>query len=148
MSVSTEYRVTGGCHCRDVCYEASSPVYRLTHCHCSICRAFGGTLMSWITLSKSRFTIVRGSPKLYSSSPTGRREFCGRCGSHLTFRHYEDHETIDVAIGTLDDPESFPPNNQIWTSERLPYIGELNGLPSSPNAYNQTPHVGERGDHG
>jgi len=131
MNDAATSQITGGCHCGEIRYEARGPIDHLTHCHCTICRAFGGTLMSWITVDQSRFRISSGTPKLYFSSPNGQREFCEDCGAHLTFRRRDVRKTIDIAIGTLDKPGNFPPDNQIWGHERLPFLSDMNCLPLS-----------------
>ncbi len=135
--------ITGGCHCGAICYQAREPIHHRTHCHCSICRAFGGTLMSWITVDSDSFAYGCGSPALYQSSANGRREFCGHCGTQLTFAHRSQPKHVDIAIGSLDHPEEFAPDNQIWMDDALPFLAEMHNLPMSPQAgrasVNKTP---------
>ncbi len=119
----------GGCHCGAIRYQACTPVTNRTHCHCDICRAFGGTLMTWITVQASSYSIKGQSPKKYHSSGNAFREFCASCGSHLTYRHDDFPDKVDISIGTLDDPRLFPPDNQIWGCDRLEFLSEINDLP-------------------
>lgn len=90
--------------------------------------------MSWITVGLSKFRVSSGTIRCYRSSQTGERGFCENCGSQMTFKNSGDLDRIDIAIGTLDRPESFAPDNQIWCSERLPYLFDMNGLRSSETA--------------
>ena len=126
--------ISGGCHCRAICYQAQQPVYHRTHCHCSICRSFGGTLMSWITVDRAFFIYSCGSPVAYCSSTDGKREFCSCCGTQLTFAHCSQPEYVDIAIGSLDHPEEYAPDNQIWLSSALPYVADMHKLPMSLQA--------------
>jgi hypothetical protein len=90
--------------------------------------------MSWITVASQTFTFGRGSPSLYHSSADGRREFCARCGTQLTFAHPSQPEHIDIAIGSLDHPEKFAPDNQIWMDDPLPFLADMHNLPMSQQA--------------
>ena len=40
-----------------------------------------------------------------------------------------DGDEIDLSIGSLDDPSAAKPGKQYGTESRLPWIGELDGLP-------------------
>ena len=124
--------ICGGCHCGEIRYQAVSPVYQLTHCHCSICRAFGGTLMSWIAVDQSGFEITRGQTRIYKSSQKAQREFCETCGTHLTFKRLANSKRMDIALTTLDQPADFAPDNQIWGMDRLALLADINDLPISP----------------
>ena len=130
--MADQANITGGCHCGKIRYTASAPVIHKTHCHCDICRAFGGTLMSWITVKKDNFDMTGSTIKKYQSSTTAYREFCSDCGTHLTFRHTDSPELVDITIGSLDKPSDFPPNNQIWGNDKLSYLDEMASLPMVP----------------
>lgn len=72
-----------------------------------MCRKFTGALIP------HTFTVTRGqveppfeshpSYKLYKSSETGQRGFCGNCGSSMTFHYAKKPEEAEVHFGTLDE---------------------------------------------
>jgi hypothetical protein len=62
------------------------------------------------------------------SSDAVERGFCRDCGTPLSFR-YLDEDKIDVSIGSLDDPSVAKPVIQYGLEARLPWFGELDGLP-------------------
>jgi len=70
-------------------------------------------------------TMTGSTISIYRSSSTAYREFCSNCGSHLTFRHSDSPDVVDPAIGTLDNPELFAPNNQIWGDDNLNFLEVL-----------------------
>jgi hypothetical protein len=50
------------------------------------------------------------------------RAFAACCGTQILFEDAPDWPTVDVAIGTLDDPGPFPPGKIIWTEDKLPWV--------------------------
>jgi hypothetical protein len=42
------------------------------------------------------------------------RTFCPRCGTSLTYTHEHRPAEIDITTGSLDDPEAFPPTEQVF----------------------------------
>ena len=71
-----------------------------------------------------RFT--NGQISTYESSSGIRRGFCSRCGTSLT---WEGHGLISIHIGTLDDPDSFPPTLHWRYEERASWFEDAAGLP-------------------
>ena len=113
----------GGCHCGRVRYEFSGALVDIAHCHCSICRRVsGGLVTTWITLPRSAFAWVAGTPAQYESSSTCVRSFCSNCGAHLALTTRLSPEGIDVTIATLDHPERAPADRHIWVESRLPWL--------------------------
>jgi hypothetical protein len=53
------------------------------------------------------------------ASPFVVRTFCVKCGTPLTYLHDESPDTIDVTTATLEVPEAFPPNREIWLEHRI-----------------------------
>jgi hypothetical protein len=72
-------------------------------------KAFGGFFGPLVT--GIGVTWTRGERRIFESSNTNQRGFCGNCGTPLTY----EHETygIEIAIGTLDDPDIAIPQLQV-----------------------------------
>ena len=80
-------RITGGCLCGAVRYEASETPQRAGICHCRMCQKSNGTPFAvGVYFHKTAFRFTRGEPKLYRSSDIADRGFCSACGSRLIFR--------------------------------------------------------------
>jgi hypothetical protein len=77
--------------------------------------------VTWVTVPAEALLLEGGEPR--------ERGFCPICGTTLTYRHTDYANYVDIATATLDDPESLPPTDQIWTVDRLSYMKELDGLP-------------------
>ena len=110
----------GGCLCSAIRYSLSgNPLHSVT-CHCKTCRAASGApSVAWLTFRRDDFQIVKGSPRLFPSSPRVSRTFCPRCGTPLTYEKGDNPSTIDITTCSMDEPGLFPPNREVWLEHRL-----------------------------
>lgn len=121
----------GGCQCGRLRYRITGPIDSVGHCHCSMCRrSSGGTVMTWVTVPRTRFAFTRGAPAVYKSSDHGERRFCPTCGTHITFTSTHDPESVDITVGSLDHPENHPADRHVWTASRLPWLELDRHLPA------------------
>lgn len=110
----------GGCLCGEIRYRVTGEPVTATLCHCADCRkASGGTNVAWAVFEKEGFEWLAGSPMEYGSSPGIRWLFCGQCGSLVGYRRSERPNHMDITTATLDDPDQFPPDVEIWIRERI-----------------------------
>lgn len=138
MAEATEH--LGGCLCGAVRYRIVGTPDSSVLCHCAMCRrASGAPVVAWITVPADRFAYVEGRAAAYASSDHGRREFCSRCGSPLTFRSSRRPDEVDVTVGTLDRPEPFRPSRHIFVTSRLPWLRLEEVLPEHPGFTPQEP---------
>lgn len=104
-------RLTGGCQCGRVRYAVGIEDDDAYLCHCRMCqRAVGGVS---VALKSVRIADVEWSrePDRYISSPIAQRGFCAACGTSLTFEFLEPGETMDLTVGSFDDPDRFVPTH-------------------------------------
>ena len=110
----------GGCLCGAIRYRVSGQPVAATLCHCSDCRrASGGTNVAWAVFDEDRFGWLAGVPADYSSSPGIHWLFCASCGSTVGYRRAERPGHMDITTGTLDEPDRFPPDVEIWVTHRI-----------------------------
>ena len=104
-------RMEGGCQCGRVRYAAGIDSDDAYLCHCRMCqRATGGVSIAFVNLKPDRLTWL-SPPDWYRSSPIAQRPFCSKCGTPLGFRFVEHPESIDVTLGSFDDPSRFRPTH-------------------------------------
>ena len=116
--------ITGGCYCSEVRFKATTMTLSQANCHCDNCRrAIGAQAVAWITVKRSDFAFEKGEPKRYRTETNAWRTFCGSCGSSLTYEGDDRPEEIDITTGTLDHPEQFPPNKDVFAEEKLSWVG-------------------------
>ena len=119
----------GGCLCGAVRYEARPTHREGYYCHCRMCQlAFGNTRAAFINLKQSEVRWTQGEPASYASSKFAQRGFCGRCGTPLTFA-YDDSESMDLSIGSLDEPSAVQPTSHFAIESRVANWHADDGLP-------------------
>jgi hypothetical protein len=115
--------LTGGCFCGRVRYQADGPPLGPTLCHCVDCRKVAGApMVAWFSVRPDGFRITAGEPVAFASSAGVTRQFCGHCGTPLTFRSRATPDEIDITTCSLDDPELVPPADHTWTQQRLSWV--------------------------
>lgn len=121
----------GRCHCGAIQFEMPSEAKFATVCNCIDCRRQSGApVVAWAMVPADQ-VVVRGEPKVYSSSESGRRSFCGSCGTGLFFRNatLARMGMVQVRIAALDDPDAIPPTMQVQTAEQIGWMGSAHTLP-------------------
>ena len=120
---------TGGCQCGAVRYALYAQPNNASICHCRMCQKASGNLFgAFGGVKRADHAWTRGTPKAFMSSEVIARDFCGDCGTPLTFRH-TDRDRTSVALGSLDQPERVPVTLQYGTESRLPGFDQLPTLP-------------------
>jgi hypothetical protein len=104
-------KISGGCYCSEIKYEADGEPRAKIQCHCRECQYFsGGHPNVVLGMSDLDFEYSKGAPKTYTRNDldTPRtREFCPNCGTHLLTRSPSLPEGVLIKVGTLDDPSIF-----------------------------------------
>lgn len=121
----------GGCRCGATRYRASGKPFKSSYCHCNDCRSATGALVqAWLLYDGGRIEFVNGSPKKYRSSPGVLRGFCPECGTPLWWEGtWHDVPIQMVPIGTLDNPNVYPPDRHASCSERIEWFDVADDLP-------------------
>ena len=110
--------IEGGCLCGAVRYRIEGEPLESGICHCATCRkAAGAQSVAWGTFPAEALVWTAAAPAAYRSSPAVVRTHCAACGTSLTFQSATD--SVDVTLGSLDDPEAVPPTKEGWLAHRL-----------------------------
>ena len=129
----------GGCLCGAVRYEAQEDAVDSGYCHCKMCQILSGSaVLPWASFLIEAFVYTRGMPKVYHSSSYGQREFCAKCGSQIAFRASDPSRTVEINMGTLDDPERIKPKYHIWCDSRIPWFETVDDTPRYPRSRPET----------
>jgi hypothetical protein len=88
-------------------------------------------MLAWAMVPKAAVSVT-GEPKVYKSSQSGRRSFCGSCGTGLFFTNapLEQMGMMQVRIAVLDDPDAIAPKMQVQTAERVTWMASAENLPA------------------
>ena len=135
---------SGGCQCGAVRYALYADPANVSICHCRMCqKAFGAFYAPLAGISMDDFALTRGELSIFKSSDAVDRGFCNVCGTPLTFRYLQGGDPdaapneINIAIGSLDQPERVKPTMQYGVEARLPWLDDLARL--FPQRYRDQP---------
>jgi hypothetical protein len=129
MSDTRILLLTGGCQCGAIRYALYAQPDNASVCHCRMCQKASGNLFgAFAGVKRAEFAWTRGTPKHFNSSQAVVRDFCGDCGTPLTYRPL-DRDRVSVALGSLDHPEAVPVTKQYGVESRIPGFAALCSLP-------------------
>ncbi len=100
--------LTGGCQCGAVRFACYAEPQRIGLCHCRMCqKAVAGPFAALAEINHEDFAWTRGKPQAFRSSSLAERDFCGACGTPLTYREIGD-PIVELLTGAFDDPRASP----------------------------------------
>jgi hypothetical protein len=136
----TTMAITGGCQCGKIRYRYEGALGKASICHCRMCqKAFGSWGAALVDMQLSGFGWTRGTPGVFRSSSIVSRGFCGDCGTPL-FMHDDGDPDIEIAIGTLDNPNDIPPfTKQSAVESRVHWFMTMHALPEERMEDYRTP---------
>jgi len=135
------YPIEGGCTCREVRYRMLTKPLFVHCCHCRWCQRETGTAFALNALIESeRVEVVHGTPVLVNTpSNSGRGQKIVRCPECRValWSHYAGAGLAlrFVRVGTLDDPDRFPPDIHIFTASKQPWVVLPPQTPAVPEYY-------------
>jgi hypothetical protein len=118
----------GGCTCRQVRYRMITKPLFVHCCHCRWCqRETGSAFALNAMIEADRVQLLEGDVTVIetpSESGKGQRiSRCPICGIALWSNYFGAGDAIRfVRIGTLDEPENFPPDIHIYTASKQPWL--------------------------
>jgi hypothetical protein len=112
--------VEGGCLCSAIRFRISGEPVSSSICHCATCRrASAAPTVAWLSFDRGRVDMLSGHPRTYRSSQGVVRQFCGTCGSQISYESAESPSTIDITTASLDNPNLFAPTMEVWLEHRV-----------------------------
>ncbi|WP_338466317.1 GFA family protein [Novosphingobium sp. ZN18A2] len=101
--------MSGGCQCGRARFSVTVENDDAYLCHCRKCqKATGGFAAAFVEVPAGAVTWL-AAPDWYESSPVARRPFCSSCGTPLGFAWADGTGTVDLTVGSFDDPSAFVP---------------------------------------
>ena len=135
----TEDTFDGGCDCRAVRYRLHARPMFVHCCHCRWCQREMGTAFALNALIETDRVELLAGPVDVVDTPThsGNGQRIARCPTCrvAVWSHYGSPLLSFVRVGTLDDPDAFPPDIHIFTSTRQPWVQLSGDVPVVPEYY-------------
>ena len=122
--------------CGGVRFELTAPPEFASYCHCTRCqRRTGGSAAISARVARGSFAVTQGEERItyYRPDEGYEKAFCSDCGSALWSRNPDDHEDINVRMGTFDDDPGVRPSYRQFVAYAVPWepIPD-DGLPRHP----------------
>lgn len=122
----------GGCTCGYVRYKMKSKPMIVHGCHCRWCQKQSGAAFAINALVEAeQVEITKGEvAEITVASPSGDGQKIGRCpkcqiavwSNYLVMGAGLAEKVRFVRVGTLDNPDAFPPDVHIHTSSKQPWV--------------------------
>jgi glutathione S-transferase len=131
----------GGCACGEVRYRLTSDPIVVHCCHCRSCQRESGTAFALNgVIEADRVERVIGMPeRVDTPSASGKGQPVFRCPSCKValWSHYAGagEKACFIRVGTLDEPDKFPPDVHIFTDSKQPWVVLPEGAESFPSFY-------------
>jgi hypothetical protein len=136
----------GGCDCRAIRYRMHGTPLFVHGCHCRWCqRETGSAFTINAMIEADRVELLAGTPDLVlTPSNSGKGQRIARCPACriALWSHYAGAGDLVrfVRVGTLDDPDRFPPDIHIFTASKQPWVILPDGAPAVPEYYDRRRH--------
>lgn len=131
----------GRCGCDEVRYRVRSPPLIVHACHCRYCqRETGSAFVINALVETSRVEVVTGTPeRVLTPSASGKGQTivrCPRCRVALWSHYPQTGELLAfIRVGTLLEPDRWPPDIHIYTSTKQPWLVLPEGAKAVPELY-------------
>jgi hypothetical protein len=130
----------GGCTCRHVRYRMTSRPMFVNCCHCRWCQRETGTAFALNALIEAdRVEHLGAEPEIVdtpSLSGIGQKiARCPKCRVAIWSNYGGYTAARFVRVGTLDNPDAFPPGIHIFTTSKQPWVVLPPGTPAVPEYY-------------
>jgi hypothetical protein len=127
-------KISGGCHCGAIAYEAEVDPNTVAVCHCTDCQTLSGSAFRVVVpVNRESFRLLVGQPKIYvKTSDSGReraQSFCMNCGSPIYSTEASNPQTFFIRVGTVQQRAELPPKIQRWCKSALRWAMDLESVP-------------------
>jgi hypothetical protein len=144
MTESAELTSDGGCDCREIRYRMNGSPLFVHCCHCRWCQRETGTAFALNAMIEAdRVVLLRGEPEVVRTpSNSGKGQNISRCPT-CRLALWSNYAGAGSAVrflrvGTLDEPDRWPPDIHIFTSSKQPWVILPAGTPAVPEFYDRT----------
>ena len=135
----------GGCDCGQLRYRMTSRPMFVHCCHCRWCqRETGASFALNALIEADRVEHTAGEPEIVlTPSNSGKGQKIARCPACriAIWSNYGGGDAVAfVRVGTLDDPDRFPPDIHIFTASKQRWVVLPPGTPAVPEYYDRMQH--------
>jgi len=122
-------KITGGCHCGAITYEAEIDAKMVVICHCTDCQTLSGSAFRVVVPAKREGFKLTGEPRTYmKTGESGRKRtqaFCSNCGTPMYSADVTNPQVFNIRVGTVRQRADLQPKVQIWCRSALSWTMHL-----------------------
>lgn len=139
----------GGCTCREIRYRLTRSPIVVHCCHCRWCqRETGAAFALNAMIETDAVSLISGQPeRVDTPSNSGKGQTIVRCPNcHIAvWSHYAGAGELlsFIRVGTLDNPDRFPPDIHIFTASKQPWVILPPDKPAFEVYYNRKEQLSE-----
>lgn len=143
MTAESDHGFEGGCDCRHVRYRMTDVPLFVHCCHCRWCqRETGSAFVLNAMIEAERVVLLHGDvERVPTPSNSGKGQRIARCPycRIALWSHYSGagDAVSFVRVGTLDDPDRFPPDIHIFTASKQPWLRLAADVPVMAEYYDR-----------
>ncbi len=143
VNQDTEFSAEGGCACGAVRYRLTNTPMFVHCCHCRWCqRETGASFALNALIEADRVKLLSGTPEvIMTPSQSGKGQKISRCPAcriALWSNYAGSGDAVHfVRVGTLDEPDRFPPDIHIYTASKQPWVALRGDTPAVPEYYDR-----------
>jgi hypothetical protein len=138
-------QINGACHCGKITFTAQVDPSRVMVCHCTDCQVLSGAPFRAVVVAAIGDFEQHGEPRSYVKvAQSGNRRaqlFCPDCGTPLYATAPENPTSVVIRLGCVEQRRELKPAVQIWEHSALSWLGDLAGIPASPQQQGFLPPV-------
>ncbi|MDH3691478.1 MAG: GFA family protein [Gammaproteobacteria bacterium] len=144
MLEKEDISLEGGCTCGNIRFQMMSKPMIVHCCHCRWCQRETGTSFALNAMIEAdRVALLKGTPEVVNTpSNSGKGQKISRCPNcHIAvWSNYAGagDAVHFVRVGTLDNPDSLPPDIHIFTASKQSWIVLPPDTPAVEEYYERT----------
>ena len=141
MEESSAVQREGGCACGQVRYRVAGDPLFVHCCHCRWCQRETGAAFALNAMIEAEAVTLLAGPVAVIATPSasGKGQKISRCPvcQVAVWSNYAGagDAVRFVRVGTLDDPDAWPPDIHIYTESKQPWVVLPEGVPAVPGYY-------------
>ena len=133
-------KIGGGCSCGSLRYQLKDNPVFVHACHCSLCKQqTGSAFIAHAFIESFNFEVTKGTLNYFEGATgSGNPHEVGRCDncSVAIISFYRGQRLRGVVkVGTLDEPEKFPPKVHAHVNNKVPWIEIPKDIPAFEGNY-------------
>lgn len=139
----------GACACGHVTYQMTSPPLFVHGCHCRSCQRETGTVFAQNAMIEAdRVELLSGELEVIDTpSASGQGQKIHRCPkckvavwSNYALSGGIGDKVNFIRVGTLENPDRFPPDIHIFTRSKQPWVTLPKDVPAVEEYYSMKKH--------